>query len=137
MHAGPPDMRVPIGYALRWPEAPPPSPPVDLVGKSLEFGVPDEQAFPCLPLARQAGREGGTAPAVLNAANEVAVTAFLDGRIRFIDIPVLVEHALSQVPLGAGRFAGSRAGGRPAGSSPCCRRDGGTRVSGVNIMCSC
>jgi 1-deoxy-D-xylulose-5-phosphate reductoisomerase len=101
MHAGPPDMRVPIGYALRWPEAPPPSQPVNLVGKTLEFGLPDEQAFPCLPLARQAGREGGTAPAVLNAANEVAVTGFLDGRIRFTDIPVLVEHALSQVSLGA------------------------------------
>lgn len=100
MHAGPPDMRVPIGYALRWPQAPPPSAAVDLVGKTLEFGVPDEQAFPCLPLARQAGREGGAAPAILNAANEVAVTGFLDGRIRFLDIPALVEQALSQVPSG-------------------------------------
>ena len=113
MHAGPPDMRVPIGYALRWPERAAAVRARRISsGRRLEFGVPDEQAFPCLPLARQAGREGGTAPAVLNAANEVAVAAFLDGRIRFIDIPVLVEHALSQVPLGAGRFAGSRAGGR-------------------------
>lgn len=101
MHAGPPDMRVPIGYALRWPAAPPASPPVDLVGTTLEFGVPDEQTFSCLPLARQAGRDGGTAPAVLNAANEVAVAGFLNGRIRFTDIPALVEAALSHVPLGA------------------------------------
>ncbi len=100
MHAGPPDMRVPIGFALRWPQAPPQAPPIDLVGKTLEFGTADEQTFPCLSLARLAGREGGTAPAVLNAANEVAVAGFLERRIRFTDIPVLVEHALSQTPLG-------------------------------------
>ncbi len=97
MHAGPPDMRVPIGYALRWPDAPPASPPVDLVGRTLDFGAPDERAFPCLPLARQAGRAGGTAPAILNAANEVAVAGFLDGHIRFTDISSLVAGALSTV----------------------------------------
>ncbi len=97
MHAGPSDMRVPIGYALRWPDAPPASAPVDLVGRTLDFGAPDEQAFPCLPLARQAGRAGGTAPAILNAANEVAVAGFLDGHIRFTDIPTLVAGALSTV----------------------------------------
>ena len=98
MHAGPPDMRVPIGFALRWPEAPPTSIPVDLVGRRLEFGAPDEEAFRCVALARAAGREAGTAPAVLNAANEVAVAAFLDGRVRFTDIPALVEDALSTIP---------------------------------------
>ncbi len=97
MHAGPPDMRVPIGYALRWPDAPPASTPVDLVGRTFDFGAPDERAFPCLPLARQAGRAGGTAPAILNAANEVAVAGFLDGHIRFTDIPSLVAGALSTV----------------------------------------
>jgi 1-deoxy-D-xylulose-5-phosphate reductoisomerase len=101
MHAGPADMRVPIGFALRWPEAPPPSAPVDLIGRALEFGAPDEDAFPCVALARAAGREGGTAPAVLNAANEVAVAAFLDGRVRFTDIASLVEDALGTVPRDA------------------------------------
>ena len=101
MHAGPPDMRVPIGYALRWPDLPPASPPVDLRGRSLDFEAPDEQAFPCLSLARESGRQGGTAPAILNAANEVAVAGFLDGRIRFTDIPILVEGALGEVPTGS------------------------------------
>lgn len=107
MHAGPPDMRVPIGYALRWPDAPPTSVPVDLSGRTLDFGAPDEQAFPCLALARQAGREGGTAPAILNAANEVAVAGFLEGRIRFTDIPALVEGALSTVESGAADSLGA------------------------------
>ena len=62
-HCGPPDMRVPIGYALRHPAAPPPGAPMDLVGRTLEFEAPDETAFPCLALAREAGRTGGTAPA--------------------------------------------------------------------------
>jgi 1-deoxy-D-xylulose-5-phosphate reductoisomerase len=97
-HCGPPDMRVPIGYALRWPEPPPPAPQVDLVGRRLDFGAPDEEAFRCLPLAREAGRTGGTAPAVLNAANEVAVAAFLEGRIGFLEIAGLVERALDEVP---------------------------------------
>ena len=97
MHAGPPDMRVPIGYAMRWPDTSPTSPAVDMVGRRLDFDAPDEQAFPCLPLARQAGRTGGTAPAILNGANEVAVAGFLDGRIRFTDIPALVESALAAV----------------------------------------
>jgi 1-deoxy-D-xylulose-5-phosphate reductoisomerase len=97
MHAGPPDMRVPIGFALRWPEPPPPALPVDLSGRAFDFSEPDERAFPCLALARQAGRTGGTAPAILNAANEVAVSAFLAGQIGFTDIPALVEQALSDV----------------------------------------
>lgn len=97
-HCGPPDMRVPIGHALRHPQPPPPGEPMDLVGRRLEFDAPDETAFPCLALARAAGEEGGTAPAVLNAANEVAVAAFLDGRIGFMDIPRVVSAALERVP---------------------------------------
>lgn len=99
-HCGPPDMRVPIGYALRHPAPPPPAPPMDLVGRRLEFEAPDEAAFPCLALARAAGREGGTAPAVLNAADEVAVAAFLEGRMGFMDIPRVVSAALDAVPRG-------------------------------------
>src|SRR6185295_12572722 len=96
---GPPDMRVPIGYALRWPEPPPPAPPLDLLGRRLDFEAPDEETFRCLPLAREAGRAGGTAPAVLNAANEVAVAAFLEGGIGFLDIADAVERALEAVPV--------------------------------------
>ena len=97
-HMGPPDMRVPIGYALRWPEPPPAREEMSLVGTTLTFEAPDETAFPCLRLAREAGIEGGTAPAVLNAANEVAVAAFLEGRIAFMDIPAAVDRALQSVP---------------------------------------
>jgi 1-deoxy-D-xylulose-5-phosphate reductoisomerase len=99
MHAGPPDMRVPIGYALRWPDAPPAAPETDLTGRELTFHAPDDETFRCLALARQAGRDGGTAPAVLNGANEVAVAAFLAGRIGFLDIAALVERALEAVPV--------------------------------------
>ena len=101
-HLGPPDMRVPIGYALRWPAPPPDRMAMDLLGRTLEFMAPDEQTFRCLALARAAGVRGGTAPAVLNAANEVAVAAFLDGRIGFLDIAALVERALEAVPAEPG-----------------------------------
>jgi 1-deoxy-D-xylulose-5-phosphate reductoisomerase len=97
-HCGAPDMRVPIAYALRWPEAPPPAARLDLVGRRLDFEAPDEETFRCLALARAAGATGGTAPAVLNAANEVAVGEFLAGRIGFLDIARVVEEALSAVP---------------------------------------
>jgi 1-deoxy-D-xylulose-5-phosphate reductoisomerase len=97
-HMGPPDMRVPIGYALRWPAPPPARQEMSLVGTTLTFEEPDEVAFPCLRLAREAGMEGGTAPTVLNAANEVAVAAFLDGRIGFMDIAASVDRALQAVP---------------------------------------
>jgi 1-deoxy-D-xylulose-5-phosphate reductoisomerase len=99
-HMGPPDMRVPIGYALRWPEATPERAQMDLVGTTLSFEQPDESAFPCLRLAREAGMTGGTAPAILNAANEEAVGAFLQGRIGFMDIARAVAHALEVVPVG-------------------------------------
>jgi 1-deoxy-D-xylulose-5-phosphate reductoisomerase len=97
-HCGPPDMRVPIAHALRWPAPPPPAARLDLVGLRLDFAAPDEEAFPCLGLAREAGRAGGTAPAVLNGANEVAVAGFLQGRIGFADIPSVVGSALEAVP---------------------------------------
>jgi 1-deoxy-D-xylulose-5-phosphate reductoisomerase len=100
-HCGPPDMRVPIGYALRHPAPPPARRAMDLVGRRIDFEAPDERAFPCLPLARAAGRAGGTAPAILNAANEVAVAAFLDGRLGFMGIPRAVEEALDALPAGA------------------------------------
>ncbi|MCB0881202.1 MAG: 1-deoxy-D-xylulose-5-phosphate reductoisomerase [Thermoleophilia bacterium] len=101
-HMGPPDMRVPIGYALRHPAPPPPRDPVELVGMGLTFEAPDTAAFRCLDLAVAAGRAGGLAPAVLNAANEVAVARFLAGDIGFLDIADVVERALEDVPDGPG-----------------------------------
>jgi 1-deoxy-D-xylulose-5-phosphate reductoisomerase len=98
-HVGYPDMRVPISYALTYPDrAPTPVPPLDLAsGLVLEFSAPDEDAFPCLVLARSAGESGGSAPCVLNAANEVAVAAFLDGMLPFLGIAEVVERTLSAV----------------------------------------
>ncbi|MDQ3857371.1 MAG: 1-deoxy-D-xylulose-5-phosphate reductoisomerase [Actinomycetota bacterium] len=98
-HVGYPDMRVPISYALTYPRrGPTPVPPLDLFsGLILEFAPPDEDAFPCLALARAAGEAGGTAPCVLNAANEVAVESFLRGELRFLGIPEVVERTLSSV----------------------------------------
>jgi 1-deoxy-D-xylulose-5-phosphate reductoisomerase len=98
-HLGYPDMRVPISYALTYPErAETPIEPLDLAsGLILEFGAPDDDAFPCLSLARAAGESGGTAPCVLNAANEVAVAAFLDGELPFLGIPDVVERTLAQL----------------------------------------
>jgi 1-deoxy-D-xylulose-5-phosphate reductoisomerase len=96
-HLGLPDMRVPISYALTYPRrAPTPVPPLDLRGLSLEFHEPDHETFPLLGLAYEAGRRGGTAPCAYNAANEVAVAAFLEGRIPFPAIAELVEHALAR-----------------------------------------
>jgi 1-deoxy-D-xylulose-5-phosphate reductoisomerase len=93
---GMPDMGIPILYALTHPDRLPcPAPALDLVQlRTLTFEAPDETAFPCLALARQAGRAGGAAPLVLNAANEVAVAGFLDGRCGFTDIPRLIGDAL-------------------------------------------
>ena len=104
-HLGYPDMRVPISYALTYPErAATPIEPLDLAGGLLlEFGAPDEDAFPCLGLARAAGEMGGTAPCALNAANEVAVAAFLEGALPFLGIPDVVERTLARVdPAPAG-----------------------------------
>lgn len=97
---GAPDMRLPIQYALSYPDrVEGPAQPLDLfsVGK-LTFAPPDVKTFPCLALAIQAARAGGTAPAILNGANEVAVAKFLRGEIGFLDIPRVVEHALLTVP---------------------------------------
>jgi 1-deoxy-D-xylulose-5-phosphate reductoisomerase len=91
-----PDMRLPIGYALAYPERlPTPFGSLDWarVGE-LTFEAPDVDAFPCLELAYRAGRLGGAAPAWLNGANEVAVAAFLDGRIRWLDIPAILASVL-------------------------------------------
>jgi len=98
-HLGYPDMKVPISYALHYPgRAPVDLPRLDLamVG-ALTFEVPDEQRFPCLRLAREAGRAGGCAPCVMNAADEVAVAEFLDGNIPFTGIAEVVETALERV----------------------------------------
>ncbi len=95
-HMGYPDMRVPISYALNYPErADVPVEPLDLADLGqLTFERPDEQTFPCLRLAREAAAAGGTAPCVLNAANEVAVQAFLDEEIGFTQIAEVIERAL-------------------------------------------
>jgi 1-deoxy-D-xylulose-5-phosphate reductoisomerase len=91
------DMRQPIQYALTWPDRFESCvPALDWTAASrLEFMPPDMEKFPCVGLAYRAIKEGGTAPAVLNAADEVAVQAFLDGRIRFVDIPRTIEATLT------------------------------------------
>mgnify|MGYP000243415659 CR=1 FL=1 len=101
-HLGYPDMRVPIAYALTWPErSEVPVERLDLakVGR-LEFEEPDPKTFRCLALAREAGESGGIAPCVLNAADEVAVAAFLDGQITFSDIAAVIEQTLDEVGSG-------------------------------------
>ena len=96
-HLGYPDMRVPISYALTYPDrAATPVPPLDLTAAPLEFFAPDTDTFRLLALAREAGERGGTFPCVFNAANEVAVAAFLDGRIAFLEIASRVEDALAR-----------------------------------------
>jgi 1-deoxy-D-xylulose-5-phosphate reductoisomerase len=98
-HLGYPDMRVPISFALTYPDRR--ATPVQGLdfsnGLSLEFEAPDLERFPLLGLAREAGERGGTYPCAFNAANEVAVSAFLEGRLRFTEIATLVEAALDVV----------------------------------------
>ncbi len=98
-HLGYPDMRVPISYALTYPaRAATPVPALDLAaGLTLEFHAPDLEAFPALALAREAWELGGTYPCVFNAANEVAVAAFLEGRISFPEIAATIEATLAEV----------------------------------------
>ena len=100
---GNPDMRTPIANALAWPERIDSGvAPLDLFGVArLDFQRPDEQRFPCLRLARQAAEVGGCAPARLNAANEVAVAAFLERRIRFPEIARIIEDTLDREPSAA------------------------------------
>jgi 1-deoxy-D-xylulose-5-phosphate reductoisomerase len=99
-HLGYPDMRVPISYALHYPErADLDVPQLDLAAAgSLTFEQPDLDTFACLRLALEAGRAGGTAPTVLNAADEVAVAAFLEERIPFTAIPAVIERVLEEMP---------------------------------------
>jgi 1-deoxy-D-xylulose-5-phosphate reductoisomerase len=99
-HLGPPDMRIAISYALHGGESVDlPIAPLDLaaIGR-LTFEEVDLDSFPCLRLAREAADAGGTAPCVLNAANEIAVHAFLQSRLRFIEIPDVIERALQTLP---------------------------------------
>ncbi|HEX3360727.1 MAG TPA: 1-deoxy-D-xylulose-5-phosphate reductoisomerase [Solirubrobacterales bacterium] len=99
-HLGYPDMRVPISYALHYPERMPVDvPQLDLAAVgSLTFEEPDPETFACLRLALEAGGTGGTAPTVLNAADEVAVAAFLEGRIPFTGIAAVIERTLEELP---------------------------------------
>ena len=96
---GNPDMCTPIAHALAWPQRIQTHvPPLDLfVNHQLDFQAPDTTRFPALSLARQAMQEGGLAATILNAANEIAVAAFLQQKIRFIDIATVVEHTLNQI----------------------------------------
>jgi 1-deoxy-D-xylulose-5-phosphate reductoisomerase len=98
-HLGYPDMRVPISFALTYPErSATPIPPLDFAsGLTLEFEPPDTETFPLLGLARDAGARGGTYPCAFNAANEVAVAAFLEGRLPFLAIAETVEETLASV----------------------------------------
>jgi 1-deoxy-D-xylulose-5-phosphate reductoisomerase len=98
---GNPDMRTPIAHALAWPQRFDSGvDPLDLIASGrLEFLQPDEDRFPCLRIAREAARCGGTAPAVLNAVNEVAVDAFLSGKLRFTAIPDVIEAVLDQADI--------------------------------------
>jgi len=92
-----PDMKLPIQYALTWPDrAPSLAAPLDLFKLArLDFARPDFRRFPCLELAFEAARRGGVSPAALNAANEIAVERFLAGKLRFTDIPAVVEKVLA------------------------------------------
>jgi 1-deoxy-D-xylulose-5-phosphate reductoisomerase len=97
-HLGQADMRIPIQYALTAPgRAPSPAAPFDLAGLSLSFETPDPVAFPALGIAYEAGRRGGSAPAVLNAADEVAVEAFLQRRLGFLGIDEVVSTTIETV----------------------------------------
>ncbi|MES9858185.1 MAG: 1-deoxy-D-xylulose-5-phosphate reductoisomerase [Sedimenticola sp.] len=98
---GNPDMRTPIAHALAWPERMTSGvTPLDLfTAGRFDFEPPDMERFPCLGLAYQAITAGGGTPAVLNAANEVAVDAFLDGKLKFIDIPRIIEESLQALPV--------------------------------------
>jgi 1-deoxy-D-xylulose-5-phosphate reductoisomerase len=99
-HLGYPDMRVPISYALRYPErVDVPIKPLDLVELgALTFEAVDDDTFACLRLAREAAAAGGTAPCTMNAANEVAVYAFLAGQLSFLDIAAVIEETLARQP---------------------------------------
>jgi 1-deoxy-D-xylulose-5-phosphate reductoisomerase len=97
-HIGQPDMRIPIQYALTAPERlASPAEPFTLAGLSLDFEEPDREAFPALDIAYEAGRQGGSSPATLNAADEVAVEAFLQGRLGFLGITEVVSQTVEGI----------------------------------------
>ena len=98
---GTPDMRLPIQYALTWPErVVGPATPLDLCSCGpLTFAQPDTETFQCLALALEAAKTGGTAGAILNGANEAAVALFLEGKIGFLDIADRVRRAMEQVKV--------------------------------------
>jgi 1-deoxy-D-xylulose-5-phosphate reductoisomerase len=121
---GSPDMRIPIAHALAWPKRmATPCTPLDLaaIGR-LDFEAPDEVRFPALRLARAAGEAGGAMPALLNAANEVAVAAFLAGKIGFLDISAIVERCLS-----------GYSGGKPATIAEILEVDRVTRIDAARL----
>ncbi|MEJ2530175.1 MAG: 1-deoxy-D-xylulose-5-phosphate reductoisomerase [Halioglobus sp.] len=132
---GNPDMRTPIAYGLGWPERLDAGvQPLDMVATArLDFEAPDEHRFPCLRLAREAVAAGGTAMAVCNAANEVAVSAFLAGEIGFTAIPAVIEHTLGAMPaveptsLAVVESADAEARAVAAGYVAAARRQRGTR----------
>lgn len=98
---GNPDMRTPIAYGLSWPERLESGvEPLDVFGMQLDFQAPEKERFPCLYLACEAFKQGGTASAVLNAANEEAVAAFLDNKIRFTEIASVIESTLEKIDVG-------------------------------------
>ncbi len=99
---GTPDMRIPIAYAMAWPERiATPAARLDLAAiAQLTFEAPDFERFPCLRLAWDAMRAGGSAPCILNAANEIAVAAFIAGKVGFLDIDAIVAATLAAVPSG-------------------------------------
>jgi 1-deoxy-D-xylulose-5-phosphate reductoisomerase len=97
-HIGFPDMRIPIQYALTGPSRrPTPTERFSLAGLDLSFEEPDRLTFPAIDIAYEAGRRGGSAPAVMNAADEIAVEAFLQGRLGFLGIPEMVSRTLESV----------------------------------------
>ena len=98
---GNPDMRIPIAHAMAWPDRfDSGAEPLDLFSvKRLDFEAPDFDRFPCLQRAYDAVRAGGTMPAILNAANEIAVASFLDSQIRFTAIPEVIDHCMNQVSV--------------------------------------
>jgi 1-deoxy-D-xylulose-5-phosphate reductoisomerase len=97
-HLGYPDMRIPIQYALTAPgRMPAPGSPFTPIGVDLSFEAPDREAFPALDIAFTAGKAGGSAPAVMNAADEMAVEAFLQGRLGFLGISDVVERTIAEV----------------------------------------
>lgn len=98
---GTPDMRLPIQYALTYPRRlHGAGTTLDLLtSKALTFASPDEKAFPCLALAKQAAKTGGTAPAIMNGANEIAVERFLKGEVGFLDIPAIVAETLGKIAV--------------------------------------